>query len=890
MIRSHFLLAVLFSYPLPLFSQDVESVVQIPKSMDDRVTISLFSREPDVVTPTGIAVDSRGRVFCIESHTHFRPKNYQGPQGDRIRIYEDSNGDGKADKVTTFYEGSSATMNMAFAPDGSLYVATRAKIFRLADPNRDNRPEVNELIIDLQTEGNYPHNGLSGLAFQDGQLYFGFGENLGVDYKLVGSDRTTLSGGGEGGNIYSCRLDGSGLKRMATGFWNPFGMAFDKVGNLIAIDNDPDWRPPCRLLHIVEGGDYGYRFTHGRRGTHPFTAWFGELPGTLGLISGTGEAPSGIVRFDGLSPDANTSTMLSTSWGLHSIERFDLQEKGASFTSAPQTLIKGGKDFRPVAIAVTPDQKTMYVSDWCKRSYELHGHGRIWKVEFKGDALAHSPASDLPEEYPYASVNRQARKLAANRLPAQKIDFPKAIQGAVTPLEKATLIRRSAGQIDPILLLAFFAEEDPFIRQAASFAFEKSIRPTVLAKMELPQDARQRLGLALVMRKFSHDPQIRGRLRELLADKDPGVRFVALRWIGEEKQVAFAEQLESELKTRSMTGRLFESYLAALDMLNENRRGAEFEKAEANILGKILSDPRSKADTLIVALRKLQSVSLRDSFNNNHPKLKLELIRNLLGHENRMVVREAIQTIRDMDSEPARTLLSEIVADRNKYGDVALDAVIGLDPGLPEQRAQLLTLLSRPDTFFRAAHQTFAGQTLNANERASLKEKGITARSILRDKRVRVADGSLQVKRIKDKLASADAERGRLIFYNTRLSQCSKCHQVDGRGGNIGPDLSNTATMSVDRLIESILLPSKEIAPRHTPWLIQTYDGLTVTGVLVAERGEVQTFADANGKLHRVKFDDVEKKKSVAKSIMPEGLLDLMTDQEVADLIKFLKN
>ena len=64
------------------------------------------------------------------------------------------------------------------------------------------------------------------------------------------------------------------------------------------MDNDPDSRPPCRLLHIVEGGDYGYRFRNGRKGVHPFTAWNGELPGTLPMVAGTGEAPCGVLSYE----------------------------------------------------------------------------------------------------------------------------------------------------------------------------------------------------------------------------------------------------------------------------------------------------------------------------------------------------------------------------------------------------------------------------------------------------------------------------------------------------------------------------------------------------------------------------------------------------------------
>ena len=192
------------------------------------------------------------------------------------------------------------TMNLAVAGDDSVFVATRSALYHLWDRDGDGRADgvkpgtLPTPIVRLDTPGDYPHNGLSGFAFDfAGNVYFGLGENLGADYRLIGSDGATLSGGGEGGNIYRCRPDGSKLERVATGFWNPFHMTFDVFGRLFAVDNDPDSRPPCRLLHIVEGGDYGYRFRNGRKGLHPFTAWNGELPGTLGMVAGTGEAPSG---------------------------------------------------------------------------------------------------------------------------------------------------------------------------------------------------------------------------------------------------------------------------------------------------------------------------------------------------------------------------------------------------------------------------------------------------------------------------------------------------------------------------------------------------------------------------------------------------------------------
>jgi putative membrane-bound dehydrogenase-like protein len=235
----------------------------LPQTLDSRLVFERIAAEPEIVTPTGIAVDHRGRILVVESHTHFRPAAYQGPPADRIRIFEDRDRDGKTECTGTFFEGTQKTMNVAVARDGSVFVATRSALYRLEDRDGDGRADgitgakLPAPIVRLDTKGDYPHNGLSGFAFDfAGTVYFGLGENLGADYRLIGHDGTALSGGGEGGNIYRCQPDGSQLERVATGFWNPFHVAFDAFGRLFAVDNDPDSRPPCRLLHIVDGGDW----------------------------------------------------------------------------------------------------------------------------------------------------------------------------------------------------------------------------------------------------------------------------------------------------------------------------------------------------------------------------------------------------------------------------------------------------------------------------------------------------------------------------------------------------------------------------------------------------------------------------------------------------------
>ena len=402
-------LAMAVSAPAP------SDAIAMPKVVDPRLKIELFAADPEVATPTGIAVDSRGRVLVVESHTHFRPPGYEGPPADRIRMFEDTDGDGKADRITTFFEGTTWTMNLGIHPDGSVYVATRGEIFRLRDNDNDGRADERTPIVHLKTQGDYPHNGLSGFAFDyDGTVYFGLGENKGAEFKLIGTDGSTASEL-EGGQVYRCRADGTRLEMISFGFWNPFHLAFDSFGRLFAVDNDPDSLPPCRLMHIVPGGNYGYRYRNGRKGVHPFTAWNGELPGTLPMVAGTGEAPSGVLAYESDQfPAEYVGDLLATSWGDHRIERFRLEPRGASLRSTASPVVTGDENFRPVGIALAPDG-SLYISDWVLKSYEVHGKGRIWHLSAAGKPSSTRPQS--PADAIHAA-HRPLREDAARHLAA----------------------------------------------------------------------------------------------------------------------------------------------------------------------------------------------------------------------------------------------------------------------------------------------------------------------------------------------------------------------------------------------------------------------------------------------------------------------------------------
>jgi len=141
-------------------------------------------------------------------------------------------------------------------------------------------------------------------------------------------------------------------------------------------------------------------------------------------------------------------------------------------------------------------------------------------------------------------------------------------------------------------------------------------------------------------------------------------------------------------------------------------------------------------------------------------------------------------------------------------------------------------------------------------------------------------------------LALADGgnpARGREIYLNAEKSGCIKCHRLGDQGGKIGPELTGAGRrFSKIYMIESILEPSRAIAPAFRNMLVRLKDGQELTGVRVAETESVLTLGDAQGQSHTLKKDQIEELQILALSIMPEGLENGLTDTEFADLIAFL--
>ena len=291
---------------------DLDPHLQLPQT---GIRLTLVAENPDIVTPTGIDVDEAGRVWAIASHTHFRPENYEGPEHDEVVVI-DTDASRRNGSRHVFYAKTDATMDLELGQEGWVYLAERDRILRVRDSDGDGRGDQEEELAVLVTEADYPHNGLSGLAWHpSGDLVFSLGENYWKPWTLTGRDGRAVAGTGEGG-VFRCTADGMSLRRIARGFWNPFGICVREDGTIFAAENDPGAMPPCRLLHVVDGGDYGFQRHYGNAPFHPFVCWNGELPGTLPMLHSLGEAPCGI------APLGNG--LIVPSWTDHRIDYYPL--------------------------------------------------------------------------------------------------------------------------------------------------------------------------------------------------------------------------------------------------------------------------------------------------------------------------------------------------------------------------------------------------------------------------------------------------------------------------------------------------------------------------------------------------------------------------------------
>ncbi len=655
----------------------------------------LWAAEPMLANPVAFNFDEKGRIFVAETYRYRSSvldiRDYMwylefelasrtvedrtklirdkfGAAGVKelsiesevVRLLEDSDGDGTADKSHVYADG----FNDPLDGIASGVLARRGKVYFTNIPSvwqftGDKKAETRtELSRGYGVRFNFTGHDLHGLVFgPDGKLYFSNGDR-GATVKT--KEGTTIHTPDEGA-IFRCNPDGTGMELVASGLRNPQSLIFNEYGDLLTGDNDCDNGDEERLVHVLEGGDSGWRIGYqfaplGKAG--PWNTehlWHQRHPGQPAYIvppiCNIEDGPSGIAYYPGtgLNPSYRGHLFITHFKGAiarSGIYTYTVKPKGASYeigdakpflTNALPTDVKFGPDGR------------LYTSDWAD-GWPKSKRGRIYAISDP----AHEKDPLLAETK--ALIGGDWTK----RSPAELATLLAHADWRVRLEAQFELADRGPASLGTLAALAGKTDASPLARRHAIWG---------LGQLAARNDAALK------------------PVRALLRDADDEIRAQALNVLGRARSVADTD-----------------AFIAAL--VDPAPRAKYFA---AQALAKV-AQPRAAA-ALFAALR---------ANNNEDAALRHALVMGLVGSNNRAALVAAAS-----DASPAARLGALLALRRLKSpelvkfladSDPALvrEAAIALnDAPVVEGYAALAALLDRPGL----ADESILFRALNAHFR-----------------------------------------------------------------------------------------------------------------------------------------------------------------------------
>jgi len=642
----------------PGVSQDATNAMKSFK-FDEGLKVDLFAAEPLLANPVAFSQDAKGRWYIAETYRQERGiednrghanwleddiaarttadrlamiKKFYPDQKkfeekftqfeDRITRLEDTNGDGVADRQTVFADGFRDPLDGTgagiLARGDEVWWTCIPNLWRFQDKDGDGKAEVRDkLLSGFGVKFAFRGHDMHGLRFgPDGKLYFSIGDR-GISVKS--REGVTMSEP-DTGSIMRCNPDGSAFEVFATGVRNPQELAFNEYGDLFTGDNNSDSGDKARFLHLVEGGEYGWRMTYqylnDRGPWNREMLWDQkEAPKARYLvptIANIGNGPSGLTYNPGtaLGPKYRQSFFLSDFRGGASasvIHQIRLEREGAGYKVA---------EVRPFVRGVlTTDCEfgndgQFYVLDWVE-SWGGVNKGRIYKFsDANGDA----------------AVQKQT----------------------------ASLILEGMGARQPAELAGLLGHEDQRIRQAAQFALAALGESGAKAFIEVAADGKRPLLARLhavwgMGQGGTKQAAVIGALTGLLSDTDAEVRAQSAKVLGELREVGAGARLVALLKDAAPRVRFFAalslgkightpSVPALFEMLAENKdedalvrhaavMGLRGCAKAADLAAKSGDGNASVRIGAVLALRRLQSPEVAVFLKDKDEAVSLEAAR-----------------------------------------------------------------------------------------------------------------------------------------------------------------------------------------------------------------------------------------------------------------------
>lgn len=475
-------------------------------------SIDLFASEPQIAKPMNMAFDARGRLWVTSSREYPYPAASDTQARDTIQILEDTTGDGRADKSTTFADGLNIPMGLLPVRDGVICFSI-PNLWLLRDVDGDDRVDQRVLLLGPFDTSRDTHGMINSLRRgQDGWIYACHGFNNQSLVTAADGSRVQLNSG----NTFRFREDGSRIEQVTSGQVNPFGVTRDEWGNWYSADCHS--KP---LTHLLRGACYP---SFGRPDDG-----LGFAPSMMNHLHGS-TAICGLLYYQAEQfPAPYRHLFYSGNVMTSRINCNALEWQGATAIAReqPDFLTSDDPWFRPVDIQLGSDG-AMYVSDFYNRiigHYEVplehpgrdRTSGRIWKISYHGTQAVQPPTSrsvdveHLSNEL--ASTNIARRELAvALALPATDQFSSAAARSLLLDAAQSEALRISCLEI---------------LLQRGEFAFAKELLAKATPAHLLVRHLRLALELPPSQRRSAAE-----HVREHLPFENPQANLVACQLLG----------------------------------------------------------------------------------------------------------------------------------------------------------------------------------------------------------------------------------------------------------------------------------------------------------------------------------------------------------------------
>lgn len=971
-------------FPDPVNSQDPKDILTpaaetLAKfALPEGFQVSLFAAEPDVQQPIALTTDERGRLWIAENYTYSESKvNFNDTLCDRIVILEDTDGDGRFDERTVFWdEGKKLTsVEVGF---GGVWALCAPQLLFIPDGNRDDIPDGKPIVVlDGWDASTVRHNIVNGLKWgPDGWLY---GRHGILATSLVGkpgasaSQRVPINCG-----IWRYHPTRKIFEAVAHGTTNSWGFDYDDHGEMFFINTVIG-----HLWHIIPGAHYqrmyGTDFNPflyqliGQSADHfhwdTGEAWNDIRKGVSATTdkAGGGHAHSGLMIYLGGNwPDEYRNTVFTVNLHGRRLNNDRLERAGAGYVGRHAADLLHSEDpwFRGIDLIYGPDGG-VYIADWsdvgeCHENDGVHRtSGRIYKVTngqpkpWFGFDLAQLTDVQLAAAQLRSDewIVRQARRILQERAATGRdlahvrtllFDAFDGGQYSVTQKLRAMWSLAALSALDESWLVDRLTHTDEHIRAwAVRLLCDQGDLSTAAVEALQKLAGREESGLvqvylasamqriqflerwpiaqALSARKeFANDPELPlmiwyGIEPAVIQNGDRAVALAVesqvpvLRRHTARRLTVEIERLPGAVNTLVERMAEISDAAAQLDMLtgmSQALRGWRSAKAPAawpRVAEKLTKSSSAEVQTLTRELavvfgdgRALDELRQIVADGNAEPESRRQALRTLISARGQDLAAVLQKLIAD------RVLANEAVRGLSEFDDtgtpkVILDNYVRLNP--EGRQFAVNTLVSRP-AYARALLDAVAAgivsrqdvSAFHARQIYSFGDEELAAQltRVWGDTRITDAGKRTLIEKYKerltaDALAGGSLPAGRALFNKT----CANCHVLYGQGKTVGPDLTGSNRRNLDYLLENIIDPSASVAVDFRMSVVALASGRVVNGLIVEKTDKTLTLETQS---ERVVIDrsEIEEIKGTALSLMPEGLFQNLSDDQVRDLTAYL--